>query len=449
MPDTSAPLNRFELTALPHGVEGKRSSLRVVGVSHHTAPIEVREAVAVSPGQSADALRHIVPELAAEGVLISTCNRTELYLADGDGNRACDLLARLGTGVRACDLAGCYFDLHGERAVRHLFRVASSLDSLMPGETQIVGQVRRAHAVAREEKLAGRGLHGLFAAALEGARRVMAETTVSAGRHSVASLAVSYAADVLGDLGGRSVLCIGTGKMGRLVLGHLHARPPHDRPRRLTVASRSIEKAAAIAERFGGTAGILDDLGPMLREADLVVCATGSRTPVLTRSRLTEVMQRRAGRPMFVLDIAVPRDVEPTAGGVDGVFLYDLDDLRRTASQSADERRAELLKAESIVEATARRYIARHRGRHLGRLIGQLYDRGHATAEAEVERMLGKLPDDLTSDQREVAERQAREMARRLVNKLLHQPASSLNHARLGSHHPMYQHAAEKLFGVE
>ena len=409
--------------------------LRVVGVSHHTAPIEAREAAAVPAVKTLERLRRVVPDHAAEGVLLSTCNRTEFYLAGGDLDAAALL------GPTAAPFA---YDLRGEAAVRHLFRVAASLDSLVPGEAQIVGQVRRAHAAAREAGLAGRRLHGPFALALRTARRVAAETALAAGRHSVASLAVAYAQEVLGDLADRRVLCVGTGKMGRLVLEHLHARPPGGRPRGVEAVSRDAGKAARLAGRFGGEGFGMGALAERIGEADLVVCATGSSEAVVTREMLADSRLPPRLRGRFLLDLAVPRDVEPAAGALPGVFLYDLDDLRRAAAGSAEGRRAELDKAEAIVESAVREHAARQRGRALGPGIARLYARGHATAEAEVDRLLRRLP----PEQREALEPHARDLARRLVNKLLHPPVAALADPRLGEHHGAYRHAFERLFDV-
>ena len=418
------------MSVLPTKPPAADVGLRVVGVSHHTAPIEAREAAAVPAVKTLERLRRVVPDHAAEGVLLSTCNRTEFYLAGGDLDAAALL------GPIAAPFA---YDLRGEAAVRHLFRVAGSLDSLVPGEAQIVGQVRRAHAAAREAGLAGRRLHGPFALALRTARRVASETALAAGRHSVASLAVAYAQEVLGDLADRRVLCVGTGKMGRLVLEHLHARPPHGRPRGVEAVSRDAGKAKRLAGRFGGEGFGMDALPARLAGADLVVCATGSSRPVVTRDMLAGET-----RPRFVLDIAVPRDVEPAAGSLPGVFLYDLDDLRRAAADTAEGRRAELDKAEAIVESAVREHAARQRGRALGPGIARLYARGHATAGAEVDRLLRRLP----PEQREALEPHARDLARRLVNKLLHPPVAALADPRLGEHHGAYRHAFERLFDV-
>ncbi len=330
--------------------------------------------------------------------------------------------------------------------MQHLFRVRRrSLDSMVPGETQIVGQVRRAYETALKTGTAKRRLHGLFQRAAAVGRQAMAETNLSAGRYGVAGVAAAYADELFGTLAHKRLLCVGAGKMVRLVLEHFHARPPHARPQSLVCVGRRETKAAAFAGDFGGTGAHLSTLPEQLAAADLVVCGTGSQRPIVTAEH---VAHRPADRPLFLIDLAVPRDVEPGVGGRDHVHLYDLDDLQRAARRTMSGRDADLQRAEAIVSRGVAEYVAWHRGRQVGPTIRRLYDRSHATADRERDRAASRLPSDLSPAQRAAVEAELAELSRRLVNKLLHDPVSNLRHAPDPERHPAYKHAVEKLFGL-
>ena len=421
--------------------------LRCVGINHRTAAVEVREALACPPGEVADVLRRIVDDAAspdAEAVLVSTCNRVELYTIDCGGRgfeRLCHACA-----TTPGHFADCRYEYVGEDAVRHLFRVAASLDSMVPGETQIVGQVRRAYETARRAGTAKRRLHGLFQRAGATGRQAMAQTNLAAGRYGVAGVAASYADEIFGSLADKRLLCVGAGKMVRLVLEHFHARPPHARPHALVCVGRSEAKANDFAQSFGGVGRHIAALPEELAEADLVVCGTGSQTPIVTAA---QVGDRPADRPLFLIDLAVPRDVEPGVGGRDHVHLYDLDDLQRAARRTMAGRDADLATADAIVERGVAEYVAWHRGRQVGPTIRRLYDRSHAAASREASRAAGRLPADLSPVQRAAVEAEMAELSRRLVNKLLHDPVANLRHAPDPDRHPAYKHAVEKLFGIE
>lgn len=421
--------------------------LRLVGLSHRTAAIEVREALAVGCDELPATLDAIVGERQeVEAVLLSTCNRVELYTFEDDDEgfrRLCG-----SRGVCADDFAGRTYERSGEAAVRHLFRVAASLDSMVPGETQIVGQVRRAYEVARAHGTANQRLHGLFQRAAAVSRQVMNDTQLTAGRYSVASVAASYADEVLGRLDDKRLLCVGTGKMTRLVLEHLHSRDPSHRPGAIVALGRDGDKAAKFAEAFGGRGGSLDELVSELSSADLVVCGTGSRHPVITVELLRRAREN-VTRPLFVIDLAVPRDVDHAAGTLAGVHLYDLDDLERAVDRSVTDRRGEISRAETIVEAHVARHVAWHQGRNVGPTIDRLYQRSHDLAGAEMRRLSQRLPRDLTEQQRQLVEQQAADMARRLVNKLLHGPVSALRQGHDAERFAAYRHAVEKLFSLD
>lgn len=423
--------------------------VRIVGINHKTAPVEVREALAVGERELPEALAAVAGDAGPgrEAVLLSTCNRVELYSVDC-GGRGFDALCEF-RGTDANQLRPHIYEYHGRDAVRHLYRVAASLDSMVPGETQIVGQVRRAYEISRQSGFAGKRLHGLFQRAMVVGREVVSETGLAAGRYSVAGVAADYATRVLGLLGGLRLLCVGTGKMVRLVLEHLHARGPGERPGSLVALGRDVEKAERFATTFGGRGGATGDLAAELADADLVVCGTGSREPVITADVVRRAMRGRENRPLFLVDIAVPRDVDPAVESIAGVHAYGLDDLQRAVEQTVEGRRGEITSAEAIVEAHVARYVAWHDARQLGPTIDKLYRRTHSTAAAEVERALRKAPADLSPAQREQVETMTNELARRLVNKMLHGPVSALRQAPGSDRHAAYKHAVEKLFSLE
>ena len=424
----------------------------MIGLNHTTAPVEVREALAANEADAAAVLAEVCKG-GGEAVLLSTCNRVELYTA-GAATEAggFDALCRR-RGVEPAGFAPHLYDHAGRAAARHLFRVAASLDSMVPGERQIVGQVRRAYERSRRGGFAGRKLHAAFQRALSAGRRVMAETDLPAGQYGVAGVAAAYADEALGGLAGRRLLCVGGGKMVRLVLEHLHARGPSRRPGSLVVLGRDSAKADGFAKTFGGHGAPLSGLADEVAAADLVVCGTGSREPVVTADAVARAMEGRADRPLFVVDMAVPRDVEPSAGEVAGVHCYDLDDLQRAAEQAAAGRRDARSAAESIVEeAVARHLAAEHHTGELGSTVDRLYRRGHELAAAEVARANNKLPSTLSADDRAAVERLAADLSRRLVNKLLHGPVSALRNVGGGddpARHPAYRHAVEKLFDLD
>ena len=415
--------------------------LRVVGLSHQTAPVDLRERLAVPAGELTAVASRVRGALGDGGecVLLSTCNRVELYAAsEGDA----DLFGALcdARGADSTAFAGHTSAHAGPAAVRHLFRVAASLDSLVPGEGQILGQVRQAHEHAARHDLAGPVLGGLFQRAVAAGREVRATTDLAAGRTSVASVAADYAGEVFDSLASKTVLCVGAGKMAGLVLDRLRRRDLGG----LIVANRDAAKAARFAAKHGGEGRSLAELPELLGRADVVVTSTGSREPVITADMLSGVMKRRRYRPLLIVDIAVPRDVEPSAGELTNVYLYDVDDLQAAVARTAEGRRGAVEAAEAVVERHVAAYLAWHGGRNLGPTIRALYDASHAAAAEEVGRSLSKLP-----DLDDVGRRQVEELARRIVNKLLHGPVSTLRTTAADDHHgPAYRHAVRQLFSL-
>src|SRR5256884_1492267 len=312
-------------------------SIAVLGVNHRTAPLEVRERFAHAAHEVPPALERVLRAGAGGGVLLSTCNRTEFYLAQPRGTVAeavWELLSeRLGAG-RAAQEYG--YVVRDREAVRHLYRVSSGLDSMILGESQIQGQVREAWEISRAQ--AGPVLTRLFQPALHVGSRVRTETGLGMGTASAASAAVAVAGKIFGDLAGRTALILGAGDMAELAATCLT-----DQGVQVTlVANRTQERARAIAERLGARALSLDEARPHFSTADIALCSTAAPHAIVTWERVGQVIKARRGRPLCILDLAVPRDVDPAIAQIENVFLYDIDDLQTVAAQATARRRDEI-----------------------------------------------------------------------------------------------------------
>jgi glutamyl-tRNA reductase len=397
---------------------GANIDLLLIGVSHKTAPVAVRERLAVEPDATAAALVELTALSAVrEAVMISTCNRVELYVAADDADRAAaDLAGVLArrAGVAVADLAEHLYQHRDSAAVRHLFRVASSLDSLVVGEPQILGQTKQAYDAAVQHGTAGAVLRACFEeGAFRVARRVRRETAIARNPVSVSSVAVEFARQVVGDFARRRVLIVGAGKMSELA-----ARTLRTHGATLTVINRTRARAEELARRFGADVADWNDLQAALTTADIVIASTGAQRPVLTLDLLRQVRKARRGRQLCLLDIAVPRDVDPEAGTLDGVYLFDIDDLQKQASDHRAEREEEAAEAEALVEEELGRFVKRWRSRQRGPMVSALQTHFHGIAKAEVMRLSGGVDE---------KERKARlDLAESLVKKLLHLPMTAL-----------------------
>ena len=419
--------------------------LLLLGLSHTTAPLEVRERLAFNPGQREAALAAFKQKFSnCELVVLSTCNRVEFYAArELHGSpRNEEVIEFIATFH---DLAAQQFTKHlyqkAERdLVAHLFHVASSLDSMVLGETQILGQVREAYEAAGHAGTVGPLLNPLFQKAIAVGKQVMHDTALSEGRLSVASVAVDYAKGIFDHFDDKTVLTIGAGKMARLVLRHFKALNPG----KLLVCNRDPQKAQTLAAEFNGEAVAFDQLSEHLVAADIVLSSTGAQQPIITRSQFDLLRKRRRYRPIFLIDIAVPRDIEPAVGQIENVFLYNLDDLQQVVSATQAQRKDVIQAARKIVVQHVDSFVAWHRQRQLGPAIRRLYERYHAIAQEELERTLHKLPN-LSEAERSHLE----DLSRRIVNKLLHDPVQTLREG--GADHvpaAQYLHALEKLFAL-
>ena len=387
-------------------------------MSHRSAPIEVRERVAFPPCAGRSFLRRLKEEgVVSEAVLLSTCNRTEVYaVVEDEGARArvLDLLAE-DRRVERSSLEQDTYWLTDAEAVRHLYRVASSLDSMVVGEGQILGQVREAYRAATEEHCAGQILNRLFHTSLRVGKKVRSETGIGDSSLSVPRVAVKLAEEVFGDLAGRRALVLGAGDMSELVVKHLKDRGVAD----LLIANRTPQRASLLAERVGGKAVAFDALAAELPEVDVVVSSTGSGEWVVQSETVAGALALRS-EPLFFIDIAVPRDIDPVVQTLGSVYLYDIDDLQAVVERNAEGRQEAAEEGEAIISPTVPEFMGWLSTLHVVPLIQELRDEAEQIRRHELARALSRMelsPEEMASVER---------MSYSLVNKLLHGPIQEI-----------------------
>jgi glutamyl-tRNA reductase len=410
----------------------------VVGLSHHTAPLGLRERLAVHADQLAEELQAVRAEASlSEGVLLSTCNRVEVYATAAQPAAAAAAIRRhLGHRAAPEDVSPHLYERWGADAVRHAFRVASSLDSMVVGEPQILGQVKGAYDAAQAAGIVGPLLGRCFVRAFQVAKRVRTETAIAAGSVSVSSIACDLARKIFGDLSRRRVLLIGAGKMGEAASKHLHKLGAQ-----LCVVNRNPERARELAAACGGQPRDYAELANELVSADVVITSTGSPRFILGEELLTNVMRARKRRPLFLIDIAVPRDVDPRVAKVDNVFLYDLDDLQKVAEENLAARRREAETAEHIISAELEAFEQWLRSLDVKPTIVALRDQFRKVLRNELARTLPRLHN-LTPAERQSLER----MTDAMLNKLLHSPTTQLRDLAEGADGPLLVDATRRLF---
>jgi glutamyl-tRNA reductase len=420
------------------------SRLLALGISHKTAPLALRERLALPEGRAASVLRELVGHSDIhEAVAISTCNRTELYLVATDAveaeNAALAALSRQA-GIPPTELLGSLYSLRGMDAVRHLFGVAAGLESMIVGEAEIQGQVKRAYELALVEGVTGPIVNRLFRDALATGKRARTETAIGRSRVSVSSVAVELARGIIGELDSRRVLVIGAGENGELTAKALRERGVET----VFVANRRYDRAIGLAQRFGGQAVRFDDLPRELQGADIVVSSTGSPHQLVGREELELVMGERDGRPLLLIDIAVPRDIDPSVRELPGITLYDMDDLQREVARNLSGREAEVTRVHTIIEQEAERYGDWLASLDVVPTIAALRERGEEIVQRVLRDNEGRW--ESLSD----ADRQRVELlARAVVNRLLHEPTLRIKGAaeRGGSY--VQLQALRELFGLE
>ncbi len=397
----------------------------LAGLNHRNAPVELRERVAIPPEKQPEALAALreLPGI-REALIVSTCNRVELLVAYAE--QMLDRVPDLGTflarrfPVDEADLRAHLYQFRDGEAVRHLFRVAASLDSMVVGEPQILGQVKEAFATAKSAGTLGHELERLMQAAFATAKRVRSETGIAASSVSIASVAVDLALKIFGSLTGKRVLLVGAGKMGELAARHLLARGASS----ITVANRTLARAERLAQGFRGQVLPFERLLVEADAADIVITSTGSHEWVFRREDGQRFLQRRRGRPMFFIDIAVPRDVDPEMNRVDGVFVYDIDDLQSVARANLADRGREAAQAERLVEAEVQAFAQRGQALDAVPALVALQGSVEAMRQAELRRTAARLAS-LTPAQMEAVEM----LTRGLANKFLHAPMRALREA--------------------
>ncbi len=421
--------------------------LQMIGCSHHHSSVAVRERLAFGPGQvgpALDGLRQRFPRV--EAVLLSTCNRVEIYTAveDPELGPSHEEVVQFMADFHRLPMYEIFHELFertGEDAVRHLFTVAASLDSMVVGEPQILAQVKQAYAMAKDRQSAGPLTHGIFQTAVRVAKRVATETTLHQRRVSIPSVAVGdFARQIFERFDDKNILVIGAGEMGQETLRYLQSEGAHD----VTVINRNFQRAEALAERWQGRAQTWEKLPAELTRADLVISTTGAGEPVVTLAQYKQIEAARYQRPLFILDLALPRDFEPAIGDRLGVYLYSIDDLQAACQKNLQKRDQELPAAIHIVEQETNRFMADLHHRATAPIIRRLKEGWQQPKEDELRRLFNKLPELNDKARDEIGQ-----AFDRLVNKLLHPPLESLrSEAEKGPPHGLLD-ALKRLFQLK
>jgi glutamyl-tRNA reductase len=416
-------------------------NFQLIGVNHKSAPVELREQLAIPDKHLPEALRSLLGISGVrEGLILSTCNRVEILAHTTNGST--DLRDFLKSYLQ---LSPALYDAHlyeyrQHEVVRHVFRVASSLDSMVVGEPQILGQVKEAYAAARAAGTVQSFLDLLLTRAFAVAKRVRTETAVGSSSVSVASCAVDLAGKIFGSLESKQVCLVGAGKMSEIAARHLLARGAGP----IFVANRTYERAQVLAQKFNGRAIRFDQLYDHCEQADIVITSTGSPVAIFRREHGERFLSRRRNRPMFFIDIAVPRDVDPEMNRLDGIFVYDIDDLQDAVVSHTADRIKEAERAEQIIESEVERFQARVQSLHVVPAIVSLQDYVETIRQAELDRVRGRMGE-LSPDQEQAIEA----LTRGIVNKILHTPITRLKSAAAGPEVTTLVDAFKKIFNLQ
>jgi glutamyl-tRNA reductase len=413
---------------------------QLIGVNHNSAPLDVRERLAIPESRLPDTCRDLTafPGI-EEAMVISTCNRVEIVTHTTNGHADLRGFLHDHFPVKPEELDPHLYEFREKDAVRHIFRVASSLDSMVVGEAQILGQVKEAYATARAVGAVRGQLDQLFSRAFAVAKRVRTETAVGSSSVSVASVAVELAKKIFGTLEGKTVFIIGAGKMSELAARHLMAHGCAA----IFVSNRTYERAVGLAHKFNGQAIKFDDLYEQCDRADIVITSTGSPQAIFRREHGEQFLARRKNRPMFFIDIAVPRDVAPDMAKLDGIFTYDIDDLQQAISSHVADRRKEAKRAEAIITSEVDRFDARLHTLDVVPTIVSLQDHLETIRQAEIDRVRGRLGP-LTPDQEIAVEA----LTRGIINKVMHTPITTLKTAAKESEATTVVDVVRRLFNL-
>ena len=395
--------------------------LFLLGVSHQTAPVDVREKLDFASRDLGAAVAALAGRASAvESVVLSTCNRSEIYVASDDADRARTEIVEFLSAYHALPAAAFVPHLFARddgAVAQHLFRVAAGLDSIVVGEPQILGQVKHAYQVAADRQCVGPLLTKLFQSSFGVGKRVRTETTLGEGAVSVGYAAVALARKIFGRLEGRRVLVIGAGEISTLAAQHLRSQGVGD----IVVTNRTLAHAEALAQTVNGRAAPWDQLSAALGETDIVITATGAQRPILTRAAVEAATGKRRSAPLFIVDVAVPRDVDPAVGESEQVFLYNVDDLQSLVHENVSRRGGEMARAEAIVDEEVARFTTWRRSRGVVPTVVALRHRFETIRKGELQRLNGKLAS-LSPEARERVE----EVTRLMIEKLLLEPTEAL-----------------------
>ena len=411
----------------------------VIGWNFKNTPIEVRERLALTRDQQIE-LANRLKECFKLGdiVILSTCNRTEFFLANAE-QQLNQIIEMLQKYWNIPDLRESIYILQNLDASRHLFRVASSLDSMVLGEPQILGQLKDTFHCFREAELTGKLLHPLFTRAFSTAKRVRTETTVATNAVSVSYAAVELAKHIFEDLSKQSAIVIGAGEMAELAVQHLMRNGISQ----LFVTNRTFTSAAELAEKFQGLAVPFEHLNRHLHQADIVISSTGARNYIITQELVKKCLLNRKGNPMFFIDIAVPRDIDPEINKLHGTFCYDIDDLQTIVSQNQEERKKQSIKAEEIIEEELSKLEIWFRSLSAVPTIRSLRKSFHSTAEEELQKVFRRIKNLPESERKEIEQ-----FVHRLVNKLLHDPSRNLTQLAQEEDSHLHMESIAKLFDL-
>jgi len=414
---------------------------QLIGVNHKTAPVEVRERLAIPDSRLPEACKKLAEHPAiAEGMIVSTCNRVEFLANMKNGSGDLREFLREYFSVDPSQFENHLYEFREDDAVRHVFRVAASLDSMVVGEPQILGQVKEAYATARAVGAVRAQLDQLLTRAFAVAKRVRTETAVGSSSVSVASVAVELAEKIFGNLHGKSVYLVGAGKMSELAARHLLAHGASS----IFVANRTYDRAIRLAQKFEGQAIEFSRLYDTCERADIVITSTGSPHFIFRREHGEKFLARRRNRPMFFIDIAVPRDVDPEINKLDGIFVYDIDDLQQAVSSHVSDRKKEAEKAEAIVNSEVEKFHARLLTLDVVPTIVSLQDHLETIRQAEIDRVRGRLGT-MSTDQELAVEA----LTRGIINKIMHTPISTLKTAARDPESTTVVELVRRLFNLQ
>ena len=399
-------------------------NFQLIGINHKTAPVEVRERLAIPEPRLPEALKRLSEHPGVdEGLILCTCNRVELWAQTRNGGADLRAFLRDYFSLDPSNYESHLYEYREQEAIRHLFRVAASLDSMVVGEPQILGQVKEAYATARAVGAVHSQLDLLLTRAFAVAKRVRNETAVGSSAVSVASVAVELAKKIFGALDGKQVYLVGAGKMSELAARHLLAHGAAA----IFVANRTYDRATQLAARFNGEAIRFEEIYNTCDRADIVITSTGAPHAIFRREHGELFLSRRKNRPMFFIDIAVPRDVDPEMNKLDGIFVYDIDDLQQAVSSHVADRKKEAERAEIIVNMEVERFQSRVQALDVVPTIVSLQDHLETIRQAEIDRVRGRLGP--LSTEQEIA---LEKLTRGIINKIMHTPITTLKTAARG-----------------